>query len=87
VLPSNYLYDFALYFSILGMFVYTGLTLHVPHAFYLYPTGNVGHGYYIGVRFGDMAIAFFAITFAEVGDQLPSSFRLLHLIFLLVKRA
>jgi hypothetical protein len=56
---------------------------YVPHAFYLYPTGNVGYGYYIGVRFGDMTNAFFAITFAEDGGQLPSSFILIHLNFTL----
>jgi hypothetical protein len=55
----------------------------VPHAFYLYPTGNVGYGYYIGVRFRDMTNAFFAITFAEDDGQLPSSSRLLHLNFAL----
>jgi hypothetical protein len=48
---------------------------HVPLAFYPYPTGNVGYGYYNRVRFGDMANAFFAITFAEDGGQLHPSFR------------
>jgi hypothetical protein len=57
----------------------------VHHALYLHPTGNVGYGYYIGISFGDMASVFFAITFAEDGEQLPSSFGLLH--FLLVKPA
>jgi hypothetical protein len=56
----------------------------VPHAFYIYPTGNVEYGYYIGIRFRDITNAFFfAITFAEDGGKLPTSFRLLH--FLLVK--
>jgi hypothetical protein len=49
---------------------------HVPHVFYLHPTGNAGYGYYIGISFGDMTnVFFFAITFAEAGGQLPSSFR------------
>jgi hypothetical protein len=53
----------------------------VPHAFYLYPTGNAGYGYYIGIRFGDTTNAFFSITFAEDGGKLYSSFGLLHLTF------
>jgi hypothetical protein len=53
----------------------------MPPACCIYPIGNVGYDYYIGVWFGDMANAFFAITFAEDGGQLPSSFILVHLIF------
>jgi hypothetical protein len=57
----------------------------VHHAFYLYPTGNVGYDYYIGIRFRDMANAFFAITFVEDGGKLSSSFGSLH--FSVVKPA
>jgi hypothetical protein len=32
---------------------------HVPHVFYLHPTGNAGYGYYIRISFGDMTNVFF----------------------------
>jgi hypothetical protein len=44
---------------------------HVPHAFYLYPGGNVGYDYYIGVRFGDMANAFFLLLLPRMVDNYP----------------
>jgi hypothetical protein len=38
---------------------------HVPHGFHPYPTGNVLYGYYIRVRFGDMANAIFCHYFCQ----------------------